>query len=66
MRNNAGSRLKSRAFRPKKPTRMRTAAFIVGGLVGMGINYAANEDAHRGKLRDQCMAKQGYGRAKSG
>ena len=42
-----------------------TAAFILGGLVGMGINNAANEDAYRGKLRDQCMAKRGYSRAKS-
>ena len=41
-------------------------AFVLGGLVGMGVNYAANEDAYRGKLRDQCMAKRGYSRAKSG
>ena len=49
----------------EKSSENATAAFIVGGLVGMGINYAANEDAYRGKLRDQCMAKKGYGRAKS-
>jgi hypothetical protein len=41
-------------------------AYIVGGAVGMGVNYLANEDAYRGKIRDQCMAKRGYSRAKSG
>ncbi len=41
-------------------------AYIVGGAVGMGVNYLANEDAHRGKIRDQCMAKRGYNRAKTG
>jgi hypothetical protein len=40
-------------------------AFILAGAIGMGVNYVANEDAYRGKLRDQCMAKRGYGRAKS-
>ena len=40
-------------------------AFVVAGAVGMGINYVANEDAYHGKLRDQCMAKRGYSRAKS-
>jgi hypothetical protein len=42
-----------------------TMAFIVAGAVGMGINYVANEDAYRGKVRDACMAKRGYSRAKS-
>ena len=42
-----------------------TMAFVLAGAIGMGVNYAANEDAYRGKLRDQCMAKRGYGRAKS-
>jgi hypothetical protein len=38
-------------------------AFVLGGLVGMGANYMANEDAYRGKLRDQCMAKRGYAKS---
>ena len=42
-----------------------TMAFVLAGAIGMGVNYVANEDAYRGKLRDQCMAKRGYGRAKS-
>ena len=33
-------------------------AFILAGAIGMGVNYVANEDAYRGKLRDQCMAKR--------
>lgn len=41
------------------------AAFIIGGLVGVGVNRAANEDAYKGSLRDRCMAKRGYAKAKS-
>ena len=47
----------------QKASENLTGAFIVGGLVGVGINRAANEDDYRGRLRDQCMAKRGYARS---
>ena len=40
-------------------------AFIIGGMVGVAVSQAANEDAYRGSLRDQCMAKKGYTKAKA-
>jgi hypothetical protein len=47
----------------EKASENLTGAFIVGGLVGVGINGSANEDAYRGHLRDQCMAKRGYAKS---
>jgi uncharacterized protein YceK len=47
----------------EKASENLTGAFIVGGLVGVGINRSANEDAYRGHLRDQCMAKRGYAKS---
>lgn len=48
-----------------KSSENTAAAFIVGGLVGVSVNRAANEDAYRASLRDRCMAKRGYAKAKS-
>jgi hypothetical protein len=42
-----------------------TTAFVVAGLVGVAVNRSANEDAYRGRVRDECMAKRGY-RPKAG
>jgi outer membrane lipoprotein SlyB len=43
-----------------KASENTTTAFVVGGLVGVAINRSANEDAYRGRVRDECMAKRGY------
>lgn len=36
------------------------AAFAIGGLAGVMVNRAANQDAYAGRRRDECMAKRGY------
>lgn len=40
-------------------------AFIIGGMVGVAVSQAANDQAYRASLRDQCMAKKGYAKAKA-
>jgi hypothetical protein len=49
-----------------KASENQTAAFIVGGLVGVAVNQGVNEDAYRGHLRDECMVKRGYAKTGSG
>ena len=40
-------------------------AFIIGGMVGVAVSQAANDQAYKASLRDQCMARKGYAKAKA-